>query len=282
MELGSVLGSHSYWKMLSLMCYNKSKTYAKHLLAILLGLCSLWLVWELCLKYLSGSTTILREQEHKTYLPLPHFLICNKQRYNKDELAAMELPDDFFDNRHPDKSKFVNRSSFPDLNATWQRATWPVTDFEMDWRKYEGMELHIINSLLFHLICYDICVGFNSSARLISVNTLFEGQCYHIMANKHESSPSSGTFTALMINLVRNHSVAWLYIIPSAQKSEISAALNRWNYPVRHFELHTGDFIKLTFNKEIHARQSSEGSTCTDLEEETYYKVWLNSFNLIT
>ena len=86
------------------------------------------------MKYLSGSTTILREQEHKTYLPLPHFLICNKQRYNKDELAAMELPDDFFDNRHPDKSKFVNRSSFPDLNATWQRATWPVTDFEMDWR----------------------------------------------------------------------------------------------------------------------------------------------------
>ena len=135
--------------MLSPLCCSKAKTCAKYLLAIFLGLCSLWLVWDLCLKFFSGSTTILREQEQNNYLPLPRFLLCNKQRYNKDELAAMELPDDFFDNLNPDKSRFSNEDSFPDLNYTWQRATWPMTDFEIDWKRYEGMEVHIINSFFF-------------------------------------------------------------------------------------------------------------------------------------
>ena len=73
------------------------------------------------------------------YLPLPHFLICNKQRYNKDELAAMALPEDFFDSYHPDITKFNNNYSFPNLNATWLRATWPYKDFEIDWARYEGV-----------------------------------------------------------------------------------------------------------------------------------------------
>ena len=72
------------------------------------------------------------------YLPLPHFLVCKKQRYKKDELTAMGLPEDFFDNYNPDRSKFSNKDSFPDLNATWQRATWPYKDFEIDWERYEG------------------------------------------------------------------------------------------------------------------------------------------------
>ena len=134
--------------MLSPLCCTKAKTYAKYLLAILLGLCSLWLVWGLCLKFVSGATTILREQKHNNYLPLPHFLVCNKQRYNKDELAAMELPEDFFDNRYPNRTMFSNMDSFPDLNATWQRATWPLVDFEIDWRAYEGMEVNIIKNFL--------------------------------------------------------------------------------------------------------------------------------------
>ena len=79
------------------------------------------------------------EQEPKSYLPLPRFLICNKDRCNKEELEAMDLPEDFFDNRNPDKTIFDNES-FPDLNSTWQRATWPLTDFEADWRRYEGMD----------------------------------------------------------------------------------------------------------------------------------------------
>ena len=79
------------------------------------------------------------EQEPKSYLPMPRVLICNKDRYNKEQLEAMDLPEDFFDNRNPDKTIFSNNKSFPDLNSTWQRATWPLTDFEADWRRYEGM-----------------------------------------------------------------------------------------------------------------------------------------------
>ena len=66
--------------------------------------------------------------------------MCNKDRYNKEQLKAMDLPEDFFDNRNPDEAIFSNNKSFPDLNSTWQRATWPVTDFEADWRRYEGMD----------------------------------------------------------------------------------------------------------------------------------------------
>ena len=132
--------------MLSRLRCIQAKTFTKYLLAIFLGLCSLWLVWGLCLKFFSGSTTFLREQEQRNHLPLPHFVICNKQRYKKDELAAMELPDDFFDNRHPDKSKFSDKDLFPDLNATWRRATWHMNDFDIDWRRYEGKESHITRS----------------------------------------------------------------------------------------------------------------------------------------
>ena len=80
------------------------------------------------------------EQDQKSYLPAPHFLMCNKDRYNKEKLEAMGLPEDFFDNRNPDRTIFDNNKSFPDLNSTWQRATWPLTDFEADWRRYEGMD----------------------------------------------------------------------------------------------------------------------------------------------
>ena len=109
----------------------------------------MWLVWDHCLKFFSGSTTIVRQQQQRDYLLLPRFLLCNKERYNKDELAAMKLPDDFFDNRFPDMDKFGNKDSFPDLNATWQRATWPMSDFEIDWRRYEGMGVHITISYLY-------------------------------------------------------------------------------------------------------------------------------------
>ena len=84
---------------------------------------------------------MLREQKHKSYLHLPHFLLCNKERYNKEELVAMDLPLDFFDNLYPDENRFSNEESFPDLNATWQRGTWPMTVFDIDWKSYEGYQL---------------------------------------------------------------------------------------------------------------------------------------------
>ena len=120
------------------LCCSKPKTYAKHMLGLSLGLCSLWLVWDMCLKFLSKATTTVREKNQNDYLPLPHFLLCNRQRYNTNELAAMDLPDDFFDNRYPNRTMFSKKDSFPDLNASWQRATWPRTEFEVDWNRYEG------------------------------------------------------------------------------------------------------------------------------------------------
>ena len=54
---------------------------------------------------------------------------------------------------------------------------------------------------------------------------------------------------------------------------EVGAVIDSWNYPVKYFELRQRNFLKLIFNKEIYVRQSTEGSPCTDLEEETYYQV---------
>ena len=83
------------------------------------------------------------------------------------------------------------------------------------------------------------------------------------------------------MNLVTNDGPAWLYIIPRAAKSEKAAVIDRWNYPVNRYELHNDTFLKLTFNKELHVRQSTEGSQCTDLDEESYYEVQLNISNMI-
>ena len=51
----------------------------------------------------------------------------------------MGLPADFLDNRAPDMKMFKSEDSFPDLNVTWQRATWNMTNFDMDWEVYEGV-----------------------------------------------------------------------------------------------------------------------------------------------
>ena len=82
-------------------------------------------------------------QDFKENLPLPNFFLCNKKRYYEDELEAMGLPADFLDNRTPDLTKFKSRDSFPDLNVTWQRATWNMSNFEIDWKAYEGIQ-HIL------------------------------------------------------------------------------------------------------------------------------------------
>ena len=123
-------------KMTAHLGFRNSKTSAKHLLGIISGLCSLWLVWDLCLKFLSGSTTIIREQQEKDYLPNPHFLLCKKESFQKDELSATGLPDNFF-SRFGGGS-FNHTGPFPNLNATWQRATWPEGELQVDWSRYEG------------------------------------------------------------------------------------------------------------------------------------------------
>ena len=96
------------------------------------------------------------------------------------------------------------------------------------------------------------------------------------MANKHEKI-SSNTGASLFMNLVRNNSVALLFIIPKLRKSENSAVIDRWNYPVKKFELQNDEFLKLTFKKEIHSTKSSEDSPCSELDEEFYYEVDLSS-----
>ena len=97
------------------------------------------------------------------------------------------------------------------------------------------------------------------------------------MANKHEANPSMETTTGIMLNLVQNLSVALLYIIPSAKNIEKAAVTNRWNYPIKLYELRKNNFLKLVFNKEFHIRQSTKGSRCKDMEEESFYQVEQNT-----
>ena len=132
----------TYLKKYFLAWYLKLFIRTHCVLALSLGFWSLWLVWDLWLKFLRGSTTTVHEQEQRGYLALPHFLLCNKQRYKTDELADMELPEDFFDN-WTDRTKLRYNDSFPDLNATWNRATWAGDDIGIDYRRYEGKVTNI-------------------------------------------------------------------------------------------------------------------------------------------
>ena len=110
---------------------------AKYLLAIVLGICSLWQVWDICLKFFGRSTTIAIAHRPNDHLPLPKFLLCQRNRYKKDVLSSMDLPENFLDSG----IKFNHSHPFPDLNATWQNATWPLQEFEIDWDYYEGTKM---------------------------------------------------------------------------------------------------------------------------------------------
>ena len=124
---------------------------------------------------------------------------------------------------------------------------------------------------VFSLI-YDLFLtGFNASARFVGVNTMYWGQCYLILANKHEAGPQTGT--GLLMNLARNESVANLYLIPSKDNSEKSAAVDILSNPLEPFELTNHGFLKLMLSQEFHVRKSTNGYPCDDHEEDNFYKV---------
>ena len=63
--------------------------YAEWLLALILGLCSLWQVEEVLVRFIEGSTTTTLEKEHNEHLPLPKVALCMKQRYNYGALGTI-------------------------------------------------------------------------------------------------------------------------------------------------------------------------------------------------
>ena len=110
------------------------KVFARWLLALVLGMCSVWQVWEQLTKFLEGSTTTSLEKVNRAYLPMPMMVMCSSQRYKYDALTEMGLPKNFLDN-HRMKDLPVK---FPDLNQTWIMATWSADDFNLFWQVYEG------------------------------------------------------------------------------------------------------------------------------------------------
>ena len=92
---------------------------------------------------------------------------------------------------------------------------------------------------------------------------------------KHDKYTGKNTLknSALMLNLLGNDSVANLYIIPSTEKSEVSAIVDRWNKPIDPIDVRNNNFLKLIMEKEIHVKKSTVAYPCTDLEEEHYAKV---------
>ena len=101
---------------------------------------------------------------------------------------------------------------------------------------------------------------------------MYWGQCYLIESIKHENTPTMGSFSGLILNLMRNNSVVWLYMLPTEGKSENSAAVGEWHYPVDPFELQNDEYLRLTISKEFHVRRSTQASPCTHLDEATYYE----------
>ena len=82
-----------------------------------------------------------------------------------------------------------------------------------------------------------------------------------------------GSDTGLILNLLRNNSAVWLYLLPNEGKSENSAVVGIWHYPVDPFELRNDEFLRLTISKELHVKRSTQADPCTRLEEATYYEV---------
>ena len=102
-----------------------------------------------------------------------------------------------------------------------------------------------------------------------------------ILANKNELLSKPTSTSGLLINLVNNDAVANLYIIPSTANSEKSAVTNHWNYPVKPLEVFNNGFLRVALTKELHVRKSTLGSTCTELLEDSYYKVILGISEII-
>ena len=113
--------------------------------------------------------------------------------------------------------------------------------------------------------------GSEASVRLIPVNTIFLGQCYLIQAIKKDKLGLK--VTGLLMNLFGNESVANLYVLPSTEKSEVSAIVDRWNHPIDPIEIRNHNFLKLIMEKVTHVKKSTVGFLCTDLPEENYAKV---------
>ena len=125
------------WKCCPLVKRNWIKRCASLLLALVLGVCSFFLVWEQLTKFLEGSTTTTVEKVKHEYLPLPLMVLCSNQRYKLDALRSVGLPENFLDS-HRMKDLPVQ---FPDLNYTWHMATWSPDDFNLYWQYYEGIEV---------------------------------------------------------------------------------------------------------------------------------------------
>ena len=87
------------------------------------------------------------------------------------------------------------------------------------------------------------------------------------MSHEHTSA------TGILMRLFKNDSVANLYIIPSAENSEVSAVVDRWNHPIVPIEIRNNNFLKLIMVKELHVKKSTAGFPCTDMQEEVYAKV---------
>ena len=102
-------------------------------LCLVLGICALFQVWEELTKFLEGSITTSLEKVNHKYLPLPLVVLCSSQRYKHDVLSDMGLPKNFLD----DHRATYLPGQFPDLNETWQKATWSRDDFAIYWQPYE-------------------------------------------------------------------------------------------------------------------------------------------------
>lgn len=103
---------------------------------LILGLCSMWQVWDQCTKFMEGSTTISLERVNQENIPLPIIALCMKQQLKNGVLASIGLPDDFFDNR---RTTGLDLQHFPNLAEIWNNATWSLEDLQVDLSKYRCM-----------------------------------------------------------------------------------------------------------------------------------------------
>ena len=103
-----------------------------------------------------------------------------------------------------------------------------------------------------------------TSPRVITLNTLFNGRCY-ILDSGNESK------TYWHINLPTDGSVANLYAL--REGGENALILGIWHYPIKMLQIGNLMYQSMIMKKEFHIRASTSDSHCTHEPTEKYYKV---------
>jgi hypothetical protein len=112
--------------------YKKATTL---FLFIFLLVCFLFQVKDQVVKFYLGRVAQTVEKISNASLKFPHISFCSSEPFKLKELDRIGVPKSIFTYESHDHSP---GESFPELNETWQNATYSKDEFKITWRFFDG------------------------------------------------------------------------------------------------------------------------------------------------